>query len=84
MFLWFIKSKIIFILIKKNHSFNNKGIRHACDQGDKLDEYSFKKHDGRNFAIQTLSDSINNVKLRTELLKIPGGNHGMKYKFFFF
>ena len=37
-----------------------------------MDEYSFKKHDGRNFAIQTLSDSKNNVKLITEFLKISG------------
>ncbi|CAG8620125.1 14944_t:CDS:10 [Funneliformis caledonium] len=53
-----------------------KHIRHSCDQRDELDEYSFKKHDGRNFAIQTITDSKNNVKLKTELLKIPGGNHG--------
>ncbi|CAI2190994.1 5523_t:CDS:10, partial [Funneliformis geosporum] len=58
------------------HMSSFKHIRHACDQEDELDEYSFKKHDGRNFAIQTLSDSKNNVKLKTELLKIPGGNHG--------
>ncbi|RIA87932.1 Glycoside Hydrolase Family 63 protein [Glomus cerebriforme] len=53
-----------------------KHIRHSCDQGDGLDEYSFKKHDGRNFAIQTLSDSKNNVKLKTEFLKISEGGHG--------
>ncbi|GES73190.1 glycoside hydrolase family 63 protein [Rhizophagus clarus] len=51
-------------------------IRHACDQGDELDEYSFKKHDGRNFAIQTLSDSENNIKLKTEFLKNSEGGHG--------
>jgi hypothetical protein len=45
-----------------------------------LDEYSFKKHDGRNFAIQTLSDTKNNFKLTTEMLKIPGGYGKIYYK----
>ncbi|CAG8443656.1 9694_t:CDS:10 [Ambispora gerdemannii] len=51
-------------------------IRHACDQGDRLDEYSYKKHNGRTLAVQTLKDSTNNVTLRTEFLKVPGGEHG--------
>ncbi|CAB4480583.1 glycoside hydrolase [Rhizophagus irregularis] len=65
---------LIWFGIENASSFSQ--IRHACDQGDGLDEYSFKKHDGRNFAIQTLSDSKNNIKLKTELLKNSGGGHG--------
>ncbi|CAG8456176.1 9202_t:CDS:10 [Ambispora leptoticha] len=51
-------------------------IRHACEQEDNLDEYSYKKHDGRTLAVQTLTDSANNVTLKTEFLKVPGGEHG--------
>ncbi|RIB03101.1 Glycoside Hydrolase Family 63 protein [Gigaspora rosea] len=51
-------------------------IRHECDQSDKLEEYSYKKHDGRDFALQTITDAENNVILTTEFLKVSGGGHG--------
>ncbi|CAG8438177.1 10724_t:CDS:10 [Acaulospora colombiana] len=49
--------------------------RHACDQSDELDEYSYKKHDGRSFAMQTITDMKNNVLLKTNFLKVPGGEN---------
>ncbi|CAG8462998.1 7789_t:CDS:10 [Acaulospora morrowiae] len=51
-------------------------MRHACDQSDELDEYSYKKHDGRSFAMQTITDIKNNLVLKTEFLKAPGGENG--------
>ncbi|KAG9307496.1 hypothetical protein G9A89_017326 [Geosiphon pyriformis] len=51
-------------------------IRHACDQGDDMAEYSYKKHNGRSFAMQTLTDEENNVTLKTEFLKVLGGDNG--------
>ncbi|KIP04785.1 glycoside hydrolase family 63 protein [Phlebiopsis gigantea 11061_1 CR5-6] len=50
--------------------------RHACDQGDGLDSYTWTEFDAREGGIQVLKDSLNNVKLTTELIKIPGGQHG--------
>lgn len=50
--------------------------RHACDQGDGLESYTFTEHDGRTAAVQVIKDAANNVKLTTELLKIPGGDAG--------
>lgn len=53
------------------------GTRHACDQGDGLESYTFTEHDGRTAAVQVIKDAANNVKLTTELLKIPGGDAGV-------
>jgi mannosyl-oligosaccharide glucosidase len=50
--------------------------RHACDQGDGLQSYTFTEHDGRTAAVQVIKDAENNVELKTELLKIPGGDAG--------
>lgn len=55
---------------------SNIEIRHACDQGDGLTSYTFTEHDGRNSAVQIIKDLENNVEIKTELLKIPGGKHG--------
>lgn len=50
--------------------------RHACDQGDKLDSYTWTEYDAREGGAQVLKDSANNVKITTEFLKVPGGEHG--------
>ncbi|GJE97097.1 glycoside hydrolase family 63 protein [Phanerochaete sordida] len=50
--------------------------RHACDQGDNLDSYTWTEFDAREGGVQVIKDSMNNVKLTTEFLKIPGGQHG--------
>ncbi|KAI0078991.1 glycoside hydrolase [Panus rudis PR-1116 ss-1] len=50
--------------------------RHACDQGDGLDSYSWTKYDAREGGVQVIKDSNNNVQLTTEYLKVPGGEHG--------
>ncbi|KAA1471225.1 glycoside hydrolase [Dentipellis sp. KUC8613] len=50
--------------------------RHACDQGDGLTGYTWTQYDAREGGIQVLKDTPNNVKVTTELLKVPGGRHG--------
>ncbi|PFH52391.1 glycoside hydrolase family 63 protein [Amanita thiersii Skay4041] len=50
--------------------------RHACEQGDNLAGYTWTKFDPRQGGIQVLNDSLNNVKMTTEFLKVPGGDHG--------
>ncbi|KAG1883181.1 glycoside hydrolase [Suillus subluteus] len=50
--------------------------RHACDQGDGLDSYTWTHFDPRQGGVQILQDSQNNVEITTELLKVPGGSHG--------
>ena len=50
--------------------------RHACDQGDELDSYTWTHFDPRHGGVQILLDSQNNVKITTELVKVPGGSHG--------
>ncbi|KIK79717.1 glycoside hydrolase family 63 protein [Paxillus rubicundulus Ve08.2h10] len=50
--------------------------RHACDQGDGLDTYTWTTFDPRQGGVQVLRDSPNNVEITTELLKVPGGQHG--------
>ncbi len=52
------------------------GIRHACDQGDGLDGYSWTEYDAREGGEQVIKDGVNNVKITTEFLKVPGGEHG--------
>lgn len=51
-------------------------LRHACDQGDKLDSYTWTEFDTREGGVQVIKDSLNNVKLTTEFLKVAGGDHG--------
>jgi hypothetical protein len=50
--------------------------RHACDQGDNLDSYTWTEYDTREGGVQVIKDSFNNVKLTTEFLKVAGGEHG--------
>jgi hypothetical protein len=50
--------------------------RHACDQGDGLDGYTWTQFDAREGGIQVLKDRENNVKVTTELLMVDGGEHG--------
>ncbi|KAF9566233.1 glycoside hydrolase [Agrocybe pediades] len=50
--------------------------RHACDQGDALDSYTWTEYDTREGGVQVIKDSFNNVKITTEFLKVAGGDHG--------
>lgn len=50
--------------------------RHACEQGDELTGYTWTEHDLRYGGIQVLNDTLNNVQITTEWLKVPGGDHG--------
>ena len=51
-------------------------MRHACDQGDGLEGYSWAEYDPREGGVQVIKDTPNNVKLTTEFLKVPGGDFG--------
>jgi mannosyl-oligosaccharide glucosidase len=55
---------------------NVLGVRHACETGDNLDGYTWTEFDARKGGTQVIKDSSNNVKLTTELIKFPGGEHG--------
>ncbi|XP_012288943.1 mannosyl-oligosaccharide glucosidase GCS1 [Orussus abietinus] len=50
------------------------GIRHWCEQSDKLDKYAWLEHDGRTFGVQEIVDS--GIVLKTTFVKRRGGNHG--------
>ncbi|KAF9792420.1 glycoside hydrolase [Thelephora terrestris] len=50
--------------------------RHACEQDDRLDSYTWTQYDPREGGIQEIKDSQNNVKITTEFLKVPGGKNG--------
>lgn len=64
--------------MKTSALLNLRGVelRHACDQGDKLDSYTWTEYDAREGGVQVIKDSLNNVKLTTEFLKLAGGDHG--------
>lgn len=53
-----------------------QGSRHACEQDDRLDSYTWTQYDPREGGIQEIKDSQNNVKIITEFLKVPGGKNG--------
>ncbi|KAL1921265.1 uncharacterized protein VTP21DRAFT_10981 [Calcarisporiella thermophila] len=53
-----------------------KHMRHQCDQNDGLKGFGYYKHDGRSFGMQKISDHPLGLELKTEFVKIPGGNHG--------
>lgn len=53
-----------------------QGSRHACEQDDKLDSYTWTQYDPREGGVQEIKDSQNNVKIVTEFLKVPGGKNG--------
>jgi len=50
--------------------------RHACDQGDGLDKYSWTEYDAQLGGSQRIVDGQNNFELITEYAKFPGGSHG--------
>lgn len=50
------------------------GLRHWCEQGDKLDRYAWLEHDGETFGVQEIVDG--GAILRTSFIKRPGGKHG--------
>ena len=52
------------------------GSRHACEQDDGLDSYTWTQYDPREGGVQEIKDSQNNVKITTEFLKVPGGKNG--------
>lgn len=54
----------------------SSGSRHACEQDDKLDGYTWTQYDPREGGVQEIKDSQNNVKITTEFLKVPGGENG--------
>ena len=51
-------------------------VRHSCDQADNLDSYTWTEYDPRQGGVQVIKDSLNNVKITTEFLKVAGGDHG--------
>ncbi|OSD02823.1 glycoside hydrolase family 63 protein [Trametes coccinea BRFM310] len=51
-------------------------MRHACDQGDGLNSYTWTEYDARQGGEQVIKDGINNVVITTQFLKVPGGAHG--------
>lgn len=53
-----------------------EGIRHACDQGDGIEGYGYHQHDGREFASQVINDTLSNIEIHTDFIKVPEGKHG--------
>lgn len=51
-------------------------IRHDCNQGDQLDSYGWTSHDLRQGGVQVIKDGNNNLELKIEWIKVPGGAHG--------
>lgn len=43
--------------------------RHECNEGEKIDGYGWKYHDGRSFAIQEIRDTENNYLIETSWIK---------------
>ena len=64
----------VYVLIACTHILAE--IRHACDQGDGLNSYTWTEYDAREGGVQVIKDGPNNVKLTTEFLKVPGGENG--------
>nr|SVE69679.1 EOG090X02G1 [Eubosmina coregoni] len=52
----------------------NLNLRHQCDQGDNLEQYGWREHDGRNFGVQVIIDKF--IQLETSFVTRLGGNHG--------
>ena len=53
---------------------DGSGLRHWCEQGDKLDRYAWMEHDGRTFGVQEIVDG--SAILNTTFVKRLGGKHG--------
>lgn len=51
-----------------------------CDQADRVREYNYKKHDGRHFAVQTITDEVSNLVLKSEFVKVSNGDGKGEYK----
>lgn len=51
-------------------------MRHACEQKDGLQSYTFTEHDGRSAAVEIIKDVDNNLEMRIQFLKVPGGDKG--------
>ncbi|NWH83150.1 MOGS glucosidase, partial [Piaya cayana] len=50
------------------------GLRHTCEQSDGLSRYGWLQHDGESFGAQEIEDG--KLRLKTEFVKRPGGEHG--------
>ncbi|KAH7107468.1 glycoside hydrolase family 63 protein [Auriculariales sp. MPI-PUGE-AT-0066] len=50
--------------------------RHQCEQNDKMDTYTWTRYDPREGGIEIVKDRKNNLDLRIEWLKVPGGEFG--------
>ncbi|ORX37718.1 glycoside hydrolase [Kockovaella imperatae] len=48
-------------------------VRYTCEQSDDLDSYSYTEHDGRYYAVQEITDSKNNVRMKISWLKSEDG-----------
>lgn len=72
------QSTVSFVFMFCVHFFEHilLGVRHACDQGDGLDSYTWTEYDPREGGVQVIKDRKNNVQITTEFLKISGGEHG--------
>ncbi|KZV80745.1 glycoside hydrolase [Exidia glandulosa HHB12029] len=51
-------------------------MRHACEQNDKMDTYTWTEYDPRQGGVEIVKDKRNNLDLRIEWLKVPGGDAG--------
>lgn len=47
-------------------------IRHSCELGDRLSQYGYTRHNGRDFGQQTLRDKDHQVEIYNEFIQIPG------------
>jgi len=55
---------------------NGAEIRHDCTQSDQLDTYTWTEHDVRQGGVEIIKDDTNNVELKIEWIKVPGGING--------
>ena len=53
---------------------DGRGLRHWCTQDDRLERYSWMKHDGKHFGIQEIVD--NDVLIKTSFVKNTYGLNG--------
>ncbi|KAG0265379.1 Processing alpha glucosidase I [Actinomortierella ambigua] len=51
-------------------------IRHGCEERDGFEKYGWLKHDGRQYGLQEIKDTRNNLDMTTQFLKVPGGEFG--------
>jgi hypothetical protein len=51
-------------------------LRYTCEQSDNFARWGWTRHDGRTFGSEEFYDVTNNVLLKAEFLKLPGGDHG--------